>query len=240
MTLLSAFEFNPKLMYPQLQILSRGYKWSDEFTRLTLNPTNFPVIYATAGTGTESIAIGAARRLDLVTGSSIGDDASVACNEMNATRRPNTQTEFNPRSTLRWKFAFSMGDSTDNEVFVGIANQSVPLTALPTTIGHMGIQYDDTGDPNFRTTSGNGASQVLEDTGEAGDGVIHRLEIDWTGDNAGEIRWYATASATTPQYTDTVTAMSASNLPVIPYFYVEAEGGASETLRIFEWSIEVL
>ena len=227
--------------YPALPVTARGWLFKENFSRKTLLPTNWPTLYLTGGTGTESIVMVTSRRLRVASGSTTGNDASVLASEAGFNRVKPSLTQFHDWTQIKMKIDFVLSASAaDIEGFVGLLNSANVQTAIPTTTRHLGLYWDTSAQANFRISSANGSTQVDTDSTVALDQVAHRLEIDWTNIDVAQIRFYETVSAATPTTTVDVTALGDEFMAMALHFFVETEANAAKNVEIAAWSAEFL
>ena len=150
--------------YPGINGISTGSSFHDEFNRATLNPTGGYGIYATAGTGTEDIAtvISTGRtQLRLKTGATIADDASVRTSEYYFERAKGPDPTQEDRDKIRFDCLFNCFNAVSTKGFIGfILGTDAALTALPTTVAHMGIFWDTSSNTDYFLTSADGTDQT--------------------------------------------------------------------------------
>lgn len=235
--------------YPQLGQVKKDTKIFDEFDRESLNPTNAYVFYTVAVTGTGTGAIAAGGLLSLQSSAVIGDDVSVRTSGLQFSRISTDPSNFEARSRCKFDFYFNNVVATDTEGFIGIIRSTSALTALPTTVRHLGVYWDTSAGANYMLTSANGTTQVTTDTGIAVGTTPtnpNRLEIVWNGLDSATINFYTGTSGSsysTLVKTQTVTAFGAGVAATFEntiHFFVQSEAIATTRLDIQNWKCEVL
>lgn len=225
---------------PQIGQIKKFTVIVDEFSRNTVNPTNAVDFYTTSsndGNGTSAID---GRLMTLTTdGSAIGDDVNVRIREITLHRA--SQSAFiDSRNTIKIEIIFNT-NSTGSEGFIGVINSPGALTALPTTVRHMGIEWDDSASANYLITSADGTTQVTTDTGIAAPvAAVRRILITWTGIDTAIIEFFSSSENGTPTATQTVTSLSMLNRVFVMHFFVQTESTATKTLVINEWKLNAL
>jgi len=131
------------------------------------------------------------------------------------------------------------GQLTDSEIFIGFLESQVALTAIPTTARHMGIFMNRSAADDYLLSSADNATQSTTSTGTAGVNSQFRLNINWTGSNAGVITLFQTAPGFTSEIAShTATALGSMDARAYTlHFYVETEGSTAKAIDIFEWRL---
>ena len=152
----------------------------EEFTRASLNPTDFPAYYTTGGVGTPATTITSGELLELITSAGINDTANLVLDGLGFSLDP---WYVDNKSQIIFNAIIQPVDVASLQIFVGLHTGVTALTALPTTNIHLGIYVDQGVSNNYILTSGNGAAQSTTDTGVAIDTTRRRVEIIRTGVN---------------------------------------------------------
>ena len=218
---------------PTLPNIHQNWSFIDEFERDSLTPTDAYELYTVSANGAGTGTIQVSDRLRLLTGANIGDDVSVRCSGA-VFRRVARDAAIDPRTTMIFNIIFAVGTATSNEMFIGIVNDVTALTALPTTIGHMGMFVDQSAEANFRLSSGNGTTQIDTDSTEAVDTDTHRLQITWNGLNSGLIEYFSALDDVSPLASVTVTSLGVNRAAI--HFFEQTEAAATRDLLVFDWS----
>lgn len=226
--------------YPSISQLAQYTVNSDSFKRETLNPTNGYQYYTTlaASSGTVTIA-GTADYASAVTTNISNDYVGFRMSGMSFGRQDPT---LSPRSILSTDIVF-INTATNVQLFCGLVQTTSGLTALPTTVRHMGIYGDTSVDANYHFTSANGTTQVKPSTGSALNGATwSRLNILWNGLDSATLTFYTEGSNIT-QWTQVAqtTVSSIANggadveMAMELHFWVKTLTTSAATLNVMEW-----
>ncbi len=219
------------LTYPQLGIVKKDGIIYDTFDRSTLNPTNAVAVYTTNGATINT----SGARLNLITGTTIGNEASAIFTELHMARK---NLFVDGKQALSVDIIFNLNETTDTEGMMVLLGTAAAQTALVTTAIHMGIFWDKSADDNFILTSADGTTQSTTDTGIALTTDIVRLRITWTSTNGATLEFFTGSNVDNVEATHTVTALGITDEQgaLIQHFFVQTEAGAAKTLLIQEWS----
>lgn len=220
-------------VYPAITQALKDSTMQDQFLRETLTPTDAFLLYTTAVTGTGTATIDAEfNQLKVRSSATIGHDVDTRTSGLNYFRKP---TFIDNRSRLELDIIFQGGETTSSEGFVGLLNVAGAITALPTTVVHLGLFWDVsvTGD-DYLLSSANGTTQVTTATG-VGLASFVRLNISWTGDNAGVLTLFSGSNFDVSEATQTVTSLSANDWGAFLHFFIQSEAASTRTVVIEEW-----
>jgi len=226
--------------YPSTINVINDWRFIDEYTREALNPTNAYVLYTVAANGAGTGVQDNARRLLLTSGSTIGNDVSVRASGFSFMRIP-VAVQLETRSTLTFDFGFNLPTSAaDTEGFVGIIEDITQLTALPTTVRHLGLTWDRSAGANFTLTSGNGSAQATTDSTIAVDTNIRRLRMSWSGNNIGTVEIYdGNGDTAVVVETHSATTLNMASRTFTVHYFVQTEASAAKDLAIYEMKVTV-
>lgn len=208
----------------------------DQFSRETLNPTDFAVYYAaTLGSGA-SQSVSGSDSLFVSTGTTINTIADIRISQLslNRTRRFGDEQINSFEIDMIWDSI----DITDVETFYGIIDTQAGLSALPTTARHLGIFVDTGGVGNYILSSGNGSAQSTTDTGVAIATGPFRVNIIWDGDNTATIRLFSGTGFLTLESTHIVTSLNVGGRALLLHLYLKTLGAANKRTRWFQWTVK--
>lgn len=233
-------EPRPVSIYPAIGGRSSGYTIGDDFAREALTPTDWPLLYTKAATGTDTSAMSATiNRYQLITDVNNGDNVDLRTSGYRFQRNfTNSYSGMSSTSILQLDIAFVTSHTTVMEGFVGIVGNVSALTAPPTTTRHMGVYWDISAGANFMLTSANGTTQVTTDTLDTVDVNKKILRITWTGEDTATIELLTAAGAlSTASATQTVAALNgSSDISYELHWFAEVESGAAaRQLNVYGW-----
>ena len=223
------------ISYPEVAGLSKGIIWVDAFNRTTLNPTGAIAIYATSTDSTGTVAIMNQQLLRVLTAALAGDQSMANVTELVFER---TQ-ELDLRNEIELDIIFQMNTNvTSGEIFIGLMDSQVTLTAIPTTQNYMGLLIDKSVAATMKLVGGDGVAQTETDTGVTlAASTKYTLNIIWDGLNSATLNLYSGSDHTTLLATAAVTALG-SIKHLIQTFYANGEAVAAVDLRIISWGYE--
>jgi len=237
MSLKAAFvnEDVTNLQYPHLPNIRKGWSWMDEFMREALLPANGYTFYTVAVNGAGTGVVNVGRQLLMTTAATATNDVDVRVSGVTIQRTPDDLTTQDQRTTVTMLVRFIVGTATSVEGFIGLEDLQAQLSAIPTTVRHLGLFWNISADANFFFTSANGTDQVTADTGVAVAAAAFTLRIIWTGNDAATIELLDSNQAVLA--TEVVTAIAMAGETMTPHFFVETETSAARTLTVNGWGL---
>lgn len=226
--------------YPQMPNSGLNWRYTDEFTRESLNPTNAYALYATSAVGAGSVAVAELRQLEINTEAGIGSEATCRISGFGF-QRQSSSTVLANRTTIKTRIVFFPDSVTDtnSEIFVGLVNNTAALTALPGSATRgMGIRLNTASSANWFLWSSNGSAEVTTDTATAATNQPHRVDITWSGDDAGLIEFFDDEDSATPTSSVTVSSLVIGDQGLQLNFYVNPLNAEGKSLIIQEWDME--
>lgn len=228
--------------YPDLNQCKQYSQILEEFSRESLNPTNFPQIYTAtaASSGTANIVNGGFLRM--ATAATLNDYESLRTSGLTFARTPSWNA-LDLRSVINMDILFRIsGPLTSIQMFIGLLDTAAAVTALPTTARHMGMYIDTSVNGNWFLSSANGSTQSATDTGIAFDANSRRLNINWTGTDAATITQYtSTNNYANSEASKTVTSLSLSGDFGIEFvIFLKTLNTAAKDVDINEYRVQYL
>lgn len=228
--------------YPQLGQIKQNSTIQEQWSRLTLLPTNSYTLYTESktGSGTDDTTTNLGF-LTMATSTSTSDLNDVYVSGALISRL--SRIIYN-RSAIHLQLIFSCQDTTNINNFIGLYLSSSALSAVPSTASHMGILMNPTNNANFVLSSSDGTTQTTTDTGRAIDNKLYLLDILWNGNNSATISLYGPHVSGQDFLnnlikTQTVTALHSSGdqpfLPYVLHFFVQTTTTAARVLKVGEW-----
>lgn len=225
-------------VYPDVPIVSSGWRFLDEWARASVNATGVMTQYTSGGTGAGSVPIAGADRVEPITGSTLNDDIHLTYIGTGWQRDARGFVVFNTRNQLTHEQIVSLVSTTDQEVFVGMSVVSA-ISSLPTTGIHLGMFQDTASSSNWILSSGNGSAQSTTDSGVAGSTSAVRLKTTWTGSDSATIELFTGAALDTLSATHTVTSINGTGATQFSQVWVKTLAAASKQIRYWQWSMAV-
>ena len=213
----------------------------EQFQRENLTPSGTPTFYTVASTGGGTAVMASNGTSLLITSSgAISNDVDVR-HEIVFNRVP-TWTALDPKTALSIDVVFVIPTVTTIEGFIGlIFSTTNAITALPTTVEHMGVFWDISAGANFTLSSGNASAQATTGSGVAvSAATTYRLNIFWNGLNSAILTLYTGGTTgigdalTTPSTQHNVSALNSRNAFKL-HFFIQNEATTARTLNISEW-----